>query len=185
MGNILAGTAVLLFGMTAFANNLHLIDSNENGFAIYRSGKPDEKDLRELCSAGVQEIMVLSGDADSHENKYHAACPGLKVIYNEQQHEGTAVTADFVAFFDRWVQDAQATGKKIAFRCACGCHRTGRLAAYYQMKYQNLTVDDALILMDKHGKLMWLHPSLKPQVKALGDYLKNQPCSVEAKYCVR
>jgi hypothetical protein len=177
---------VLLFvaASVASANNLHLIESNPNGFAIYRTSKPDAKDMRELCRIGVQEMMVLSGDAEKHEFKYQSECPTLKVIYNEDQHVDIPVTADFLHFFDKWVADAQTHGKKIAFRCQCGCHRTGRLAAYYQMKYQNLTLEDAQAIMDEHGKFMWLHGQLKPQTQALYDYIKGEPCSVDEKYCV-
>jgi protein-tyrosine phosphatase len=177
---------LLLFPATLFANNLHLIDSSDqNGFAIYRMGKPDESDTAELCKLGIQEVMVLSGDAKNHEYKYQSACPTLKVVYDTEQSVGAALDRTFLDKFDKWVQEAQVLGKKIAFRCSCGCHRTGRLAAYYQMKYQNLTKDDATAIMNEHGKVMFFHPSLKPQVQALRDYIKGSPCTVEAKYCVR
>ncbi len=169
----------------ALANNLHLIESRANGFALYRTGAPDKKEVKELCDLGIQEIMVLSGDAEKHELKYQDECPTLKVIYNEKQSDDIALTKGFLNDFDTWVTDAQATGKKIAFRCVCGCHRTGRLAAYYQMKYQNITSVDAIAVMNKHGKVMFLHQALKPQVRAMQDHLQGRACSQEEKYCLK
>jgi hypothetical protein len=52
------------------------------------------------------------------------------------------------------------------------------------MKYQGLSVKEAIKIMNKLGKWMFLHPELKPQVQALNDYLSGKPCSVEEEYCV-
>jgi protein-tyrosine phosphatase len=169
----------------ALANNLQLIESAENGFSLYRSGKPNEKDMKEFCKRGITEIMVLSGNAKDHEEKHQAACPNLKVVYNEKQDEDVPVTAGFLAEFDKWIQDAKTLGKKVVFRCNCGCHRTGRLAAYYQMKYQNITAVDAWIILDKHGKFMPFYQNLKPQTFALQDFILGRPCSVDQKWCVK
>ncbi|MCC7442098.1 MAG: dual specificity protein phosphatase family protein [Bdellovibrionales bacterium] len=166
-------------------NNLHLIDSDPgNGFALFRTSKPSRKDMRKFCELGIQEMMVLSGTAKKHEYKYADECPTLKVIYNEGQSTSTPVTEAFLRQFDEWVQNAQATGKKIAFRCECGCHRTGRLAAYYQMKYQGLTAEDAKIIMRKHGQWMLFYPHIFKQVDAMADYVAGRPCSLQPKYCV-
>ncbi len=128
--------------------------------------------------------MVLSGTANKHEYKYQTECPTLKVVYNEEQSTTVPVSARFLSFFDNWVGEAKAEGKKIAFRCECGCHRTGRLAAYYQMKYQKLTTADATVIMMKHGKFMWTQPQLVPQVRDLSSYIGGQPCEEREKYCV-
>jgi hypothetical protein len=169
----------------AYAGNLHLIDADEaTGFSIYRTGAPDREDMKEFCRLGIQEIMVLSGTASKHEYKYQAECPTLKVIYNTKGNSRVPLTKEFLNYFDNWVQEAKATGKKIAFRCTCGCHRTGRLAAYYQMKYQGITADDAKSIMTARGKWMWLMPHLYPQVSALNDYINGRGCSTRAKYCV-
>ncbi len=176
---------LLLFSGQVFAgNNIHLIDSDDSGFAIYRTSRPSAKDMELFCKLGIQEMMVLSGSAEDHEWKYQSKCPTLKVIYNEAQNAKVPMTASFLADFDSWVEQAKATGKKIAFRCSCGCHRTGRLAAYYQMKYQNLTASDAIVVMKKWGKYMFLHPQLKPQVYALEDHINGRLCSTKAKHCV-
>jgi protein-tyrosine phosphatase len=168
----------------SFGRNLHLIDQLPNGFKLYRSGVPSKGDLREYEELGIQEMAVLSGDADRYELKYPELAPGLTVVYDHKQDDDVPLTVSFLQWFDRWVEDARATGKVIAFRCRCGCHRTGRLAAYYQMKYQNITADDAWVLLDKYGKNMWLHRNLKPQVRALEDYINEQPCSQNPEHCV-
>lgn len=181
-------TLTTLFSSTSYArkNNLHLIQEDKSsGFAIYRTSRPNRKHMRKFCELGIEEIMVLSGNAKDYEFKYQDECPNLKVVYNKSQSARTPVTGDFLTDFDNWVMDAKKNGKKIAFRCNCGCHRTGRLAAYYQMKYQGLTVKDAQTLMKKRGKWMFLFKTLWPQVKAMNDYINGQECSVSKKYCVK
>lgn len=167
-------------------NNLQLIQEDvESGFAIYRTSRPDARHMREFCKLGIEEMVVLSGNAEDWEFKYQEHCPNLKVVYNKRQRARVAITSDFLEFFDNWVKEAKAKGKKIAFRCNCGCHRTGRLAAYYQMKYQGLTVKDAQIIMKKHGKWMFLFRSLWPQVAAMNDYIYGRECSTRRKFCVK
>ncbi|MBI3535623.1 MAG: dual specificity protein phosphatase family protein [Deltaproteobacteria bacterium] len=167
-------------------NNLQLIEEDKaTGFAIFRSGEPEEEDLAEFCRLGIQEIMVLSGNAEDVEWKYKDQCPALKVIYNTKQDSTVPLNKKFLSDFDAWVTDAKVQGKKIAFRCECGCHRTGRLAGYYQMKYQSLTYKDASVVMTGRGKYMDQKPWLYEQLKALEDYIYQRPCSVEKKYCVR
>ncbi len=180
---------LLLFFLigSACANNLHLIDhDSESGFALFRSGYPrSAEDIKEICALGITEIMVLSGDAEKYEKRYQEVCPELKVIYNTKQDEREALDTTFLDLFDQWIAKSKKNGTKIIFRCRCGCHRTGRLAAYYQMKYQNLNNVDAKILMKEHGKWMWFYPGLKPQVDAMYDYLQGQPCSTEPKFCLK
>lgn len=177
----------LLFSFCAFAgNNTHLIDEDyESGYAIYRVSKPSFKDMKKFCDLGIEEMVVLSGNADSYEVKNQAGCPGLKVVYNEKQSSKIPLTSSFLEWFDSWVAEAKRVGKKIAFRCNCGCHRTGRLAAYYQMKFQNLTATDAKAILKKHGKYMFLFRHLYPQVYALKDYIRGVDCSQKSKYCVK
>lgn len=165
-------------------NNFYLIDEAASGFALYRMSTPTATDLKKICALGIQEIYVLSGTAAKHELAHSDVCPGLKVVYNEEQDARVPLTAAFLQEFDRWVEQAQAQGKKIAFRCECGCHRTGRLAAYYQMKFQHLSVEDAQALMLTRGKWMALYPTLFKQVQALADFIHGRTCSVQAKYCV-
>ena len=178
----------LLFSFNAYATkNLHLIDKdNSSGYAIYRTSKPKKpKDVLKLCQLGIEEIAVLSGNAIDYEYKYHRQCPNLKVVYNQKQNARIPLRSGFLSWFDSWVQEAREEGKKIAFRCNCGCHRTGRLAAYYQMKYQSLTSTDAKIIMKKHGKFMFLFKTLFHQVEALEDHIYQRDCSTKLKYCVQ
>ncbi len=153
--------------------NLHLIDKDTTGFAIYRSGYPSAKMMKSYCELGISEMMVLSGNADEYEESLSKECPTLKVIYNKKQEASTPVDSKFLQKFDNWVTKAKKNGKKIIFRCNCGCHRTGRLAAYYQMKYQNLSATDAKIIMRDHGKWMFLFPYLNDQVDDLQNYIKK------------
>lgn len=171
-------------GCAAARRPLETVPSD--GFAVYRSGRMDRQDLADLCRQGVEELVDLSGTADRRECRWREAiCPSLAIRYNRRQRVETPLTRDFLQAFDRWVGEAQRQGKKIAFRCWSGWHRTGRLAAYYRMRFQNLPLADAEALMLEHGRFMWLHPQLKPQVRALADYLAGRPCSVEEKFCVR
>lgn len=172
------------WALPANAKNLHLIDEDAvSGYAIYRMGAPSSHDMKELCKLGVQEVLVLSGDAKKHELKYAKDCPSLKVVLELKQDADKPVSAEFLEAFDAWVYESALLGKKIAFRCSCGCHRTGRLAAYYQMKYLGLSSDEAIDTMYDLGKWMFLHPSLSKQVKAMEQYIKGQVCTY-GKYCV-
>jgi protein-tyrosine phosphatase len=167
-------------------NNFHLVESDAGtGFAVYRTSKPDREDMRRFCELGITEMLVLSGNADKHELKYAAECPTLKVVANLKQDDKVPVDRAFLAEFDQWIEQARLAGKKVAFRCDCGCHRTGRLAAYYQMKYQHLSLEDAVTLLNANGQWMAFYPHIKKQVQALHDYIQGQPCSTDRKYCVR
>lgn len=176
-----------LFSVSAFASNLHLIQEDvQSGFAIYRTSKPKKiKSMKKLCDLGIEEIAVLSGNAEEYEEANREGCPNLKIVYNEKQSARVPMTKSFIDWFDGWVAEAKRTGKKIAFRCNCGCHRTGRLAGYYQMKHQSLTAKDAKAIMKKHGKYMFLFKTLNHQLVALKDYIDGKACSTKAKYCVR
>lgn len=166
-------------------NNIHLIDKNEDtGFALYRTSRPSQSDMKMFCELGIQEMLVLSGTADNREWRFQSACPELEVVANIPQTTSTPVDVSFLEFFDQWVQEAQAEGKIIAFRCECGCHRTGRLAAYYQMKYQGKSLAEARKIMTQQGKFMWLFPNIYQQVNAIHDHLNGQPCSTRERFCV-
>ena len=165
--------------------NMHLIDSNPaTGFEIYRSSSPTAADVKEWCAMGIQEVYVLSGDAGSHELQFQTECPTLKVVYNETQRAKTPLDTAFLTGFDQWVTNAQAQGKKILFRCSCGCHRTGRLAAYYRMRYNGFDAEQAVAELKDRAKWMFFYPFLVPQVYALNDFIKGAECSEKYKYCV-
>lgn len=172
---ILLATLFISFlsGWVAQADNLHLIESRADGFAIYRSGSPTPQDFKAWCQAGIQEVYVLSGNADIFEDKMSNICPQIKVFANEAHDVNILPNDRALELFDQWVLDAQKQHKKILFRCNCGCHRTGRMAAYYQMKYQHLTAEDAIALMNLHGQMMMFHPQLIEQVYALERRIKE------------
>lgn len=167
-------------------NNLHLVGQDRaTGYALYRTSKPNANDMQEFCRLGITEMLVLSGSARKHEWKFQSTCPTLSVVKNLKQKTIVPLDQDFLAFFDQWVQEAKEQGKKIAFRCECGCHRTGRLAAYYQMKYQGLTLEEARDVMSEKGKYMWLFPHIYRQVDALADFVAGEDCSTGRFFCVR
>jgi protein-tyrosine phosphatase len=168
-----------------FPENTHLIDSAANGFEIYRTSRPYQtKHFKNLCALGITEMMVLDGQGSVDADLAKKYCPQMKVVYNVAQDTKTPLDPKFLAQFDNWVQDAKATGKKIAFRCNCGCHRTGRLAAYYQMRYMGYTDTMAVDDLYKYGKYMFLYGFLKYQVRALYDYVLPRECTQKAQYCV-
>lgn len=166
------------------ARNLHEIDSNENGFALYRSGNPwPFLGVKKWCKLGIQEVMVLNGSAKNFELSKRAPCK-IKVIFNKSQDSKKPLDKEFLEKFDKWVAGAKMQGKKILFRCTCGCHRTGRLAAYYQMKYRGLSTREAIWDMKRRGYIMEFYQHLNRQVAALHDFIKGKPCSTEKKHCV-
>jgi protein-tyrosine phosphatase len=165
--------------------NLHQIDSDRvTGFAIYRASEPNATDMLKFCQLGITEMMVLSGKGSIDAKLAKVYCPTLRVVYDEKTSARVAVTPEFLQAFDQWVLQARAQGKKIAFRCYCGCHRTGRLAAYYQMRFMNWDAGRAIEEMHDKGKFMFAYPELDAQVKALEDYIQKRPCGQKAQYCV-
>jgi hypothetical protein len=182
---VVCGVVGVVLPPSALAGNLHLVEALPNGFALYRSGKPDRDDVEEYCRLGIEEMCVLSGNAADHELRYRQACPMLAVVYDVEQDADVPVDRAFLEWFDAWVGEAREQGKRIAVRCNCGCHRTGRLIAYYQMRYQNLTTADALLIMYEYGENWGLHRNIEPQVRALRDYLVGRGCTQKARYCVR
>lgn len=193
LGSATLLAAAFLIAASAAAKNLHPIEHDSStGFTMYRTGAPDEEDMRYFCEdLGIQQIVVLSGNGDKFEERYREDCPSkLEVIYNYKQSHKCALTIEFLEDFDLWVEQAKRKGWQVAFRCNCGCHRTGRLAAYYRMKYQNRSVEDSLSDMKKNGKWMWWPPlwnALKAQTIALHNYKEGKECELKGrkrKHCV-
>ncbi len=167
--------------------NLHPIDKDsKTGFALFRYSIPKTPfDMLHLCGLGITEVMVMSGNGESTEKSDYLKkyCPGIKIIYDVSQDPRKPVDAAFLDQFDSWVARAKAEGRKIAFRCNCGCHRTGRLAAYYRMKYQGYNAVQAWAELYDIGKWMFLYPNLDKQVFALETFIQQRPCRQEAEYC--
>ena len=163
--------------------NIHLLDTNNNGFEIYRMGAPGPKDMKTLCDKGISEVLVLSGNSHKHEQRYNDFCPGIKIV-EVSQSVSTPLNHDFLQKFDEMISKAKSEGKKIAFRCTAGAHRTGRLSAYYELKYKHLELDQALNNMKHRGLINdILFPQLTPQVEELNRYINGDAC-VQKPHCV-
>lgn len=182
-------------GWTWAHNNLHQIEGPDSlpapptpAFRLYRSGVPSRKTFEQWCSQyDIQRVIVLSGDAKSHEREYQAdgLCPEIEVLYDIKQTYSDPVTDGFLTYLDAEIERARADGVGLLFRCQTGSHRTGRAAAWVQMKYQGIPVDEAIDTMTHKGVLMWaLNPKLIPQVRAMDDYLHGRECSQPPKACV-
>jgi len=180
-------------GWTTKDNNLKQIDGpapdGKPAFRVYRSGMPSKETFAKWCSVyNVQHVIVMSGDAVTHELAYQkeGICPNIEVIYDVEQKVGEPVSEEFLEFFDAQVEQSKKEGVGLLFRCQTGSHRTGRLAAYYQMKYQGLNCDEAIAVMDHCGVMMPVFdPVLKPQVRAIEEYLEGKECSEPGNSCVQ
>ena len=179
-------------GYTKTDNNLHQIDGPPPGtgdaFRLYRSGAPPQETFAKWCSElGIKRAIVMSGDAEEYELAYQkqGICPGVEIIYNVKQDHNRPVSDSFLKWFDKQVEKARQDKVGLLFRCYTGSHRTGRLAAYYQMKYQGLSADEAIAVMTHKGMMMPLfNIVLIPQVRAMEDYIKGRPCDEVENMCV-
>jgi len=181
--------SVFLFspGVLAMGSiNLHLVDSDpETGFALYRSGKPRIGDIVEFCRMGLDEVVVLTGDAEKVEESFADVCPHIRVVYNRNHKLHLPLKTDFLVGVDTYVNDAKTTGKKILIRGNKGWLRVGRAIAYYQMRHMGYSLEEAQADMKEKGEWMWLYPSLKKQVNALYDWIHSRGCSEAQRHCVR
>ena len=176
---------LLVIGSLGCAAAPSLVDSNAaTGFALYRSGQLSGAELAQLCSQGVEELLVLDGGATDREcGMLREQCPGLRVRYNFAQNEKHPVSQEFLGAFDQWVEEGQAEGRKLAYRCRRGWHRAGRLTAYYQMRFMGAGVQDAIDEMQARGRFMRWYPQLDPQVEALGEWVAGEPCIGGGEVC--
>jgi hypothetical protein len=184
---LILATVSWTLGLVGCAASPKPVDEEQaTGFAIYRSGQLDAKEISHLCDLGVREIVVMDGGALRNECRLRSEiCPDLKVRYNHPQDAYTPVSRDFLAAFDAWVEDSRAKGRKISFRCRHGWHRAGRLSAYYRMRFNGWTQDAAIEEMLEMGQYMDSHPQLRPQVAAMADQLAERPCSQSPEHCPR
>lgn len=161
-----------------------ITEDPSTGFALYRSGRLSTGDLAELCKRGVEEILVLDGEASDRECLSRTTvCPDLRVRYDHAQEEDRPVSADFLEAFEAWIEEAREAGRKVAFRCRHGWHRTGRLAAYYRIRFEGASAAEATHEMHEIGSMMWRHPTLDPQVEAYGDLVAGLQCSTDPMHC--
>lgn len=177
-----SGLAVLAIGCAASPAP---IDADPaSGFAIYRSGLLSAGELAQLCRAGVEEMVVMDGAATDRECRLREkVCPQLRVRYNFRQDARVPVSKDFLRAFDGWVDESRVQGRRVAFRCRHGWHRAGRLAAYYRMRFQSWTVEQATREMLQRGQMMSSFPELPPQLEALKEIIDGQVCSRGPLFC--
>jgi hypothetical protein len=178
---------------TKVDNNIHQIDGPAPGknaamaFRVYRSGVPDKATFAKWCGEyKIARVIDMAGTANNNELKFQkeGVCPDIKIVYSQKQDPTKPVTEEFLKFFDDEIAKAKKDGVGILFRCTTGSHRTGRLAAYYQMKYQGYDAEKAIGDMNKNGVMMPLYEAtLVDQVYDLQDYINNKPCS-RPKACV-
>jgi len=216
MKNLLYLMAITFFSIQLVnAKNLHVVDPEKTsekkifrevaenikngkppGFRMVRTGKPNFKGFQEMCKLGVRRMVVMAGNG-SIEEKFaqtpwgQKECPGFKVIYNETQSTPTPLNRKFLVTFDQKVAEAKADGVGVAFRCNCGCHRTGRLAAYYRLKEMKKDARDNLKDQRKRAgiaSILYRH-MMKWQIQGLEDFINKVPCRFKGekavKYCVR
>lgn len=176
--------AVALTGIGCYESPTVIAESSSSGFALYRSGRLSHRELKRLCSDGVEEIVVLDGSAGELECRMReTACPGLRVRYNRAQNEDTPVSAEFLDAFDDWIEEAQREGRKISFRCTHGWHRTGRLAAYYRLRFEEAPPAETIEEMKWIGGMMFKHPTLGPQVAAYAELVAGRECAEGPEAC--
>jgi len=181
-------------GYTTVNNNLHQIDGPAPGkdapmaFRVYRSGAPSKETFAKWCGEyKIKRVIVLAGDAETHEIQYQkeGVCRDIQVLYNVTQTVGDPPGDKFLQLFEQMIDQARKDQVGILLRCQTGSHRAGRTAAYYQMKYQGLSSEDAISIMNYNGMMMpMLDPQLEPEVRAMYDYIHGKPCSQKEKYCI-
>jgi hypothetical protein len=99
------------------------------------------------------------------------------------QEEDHPVSGEFLEAFDAWILEARSNGKKVAIRCRHGWHRTGRLAAYYRIRFEGASPADVGREMHDIGRMMWRHPSLDEQIQAYEDLVAGRPCTTDPAHC--
>jgi hypothetical protein len=180
---LVVGIFALVLSGCGGLKRLHQIDHTSNGYAMYRSGQPESEDVEQICELGVSKIYALNGEGRKYAAALKEKCPSAEIVYDQVQSPEESVSKEFLQEFDRSVEEARLAGKAILFHCSCGCHRTGRLAAYYRMKYQGWNSADATKEMNEMGDDMDQHPSLPTQVAAMEDLILGRSCSTPSQYC--
>jgi protein tyrosine/serine phosphatase len=120
-------------------------------FRVYRSGAPNRKTFKKWCGEyKIGRMIDLAGNAEKHELKFQkeGICTNIDIIQidhiDKKQDPKKPVSENFLKNFDEQVTKAKKDGVGLLFRCTLGSHRTGRLAAYYRMKYQHMKPEDAI-----------------------------------------
>ena len=172
----------LLLARTSGANNLECIggDCRGPGYAVYRSGNPGEDEWRAVCGPWKTDFIVLD---DNHWQKreadYRSHCPRGTVVYARSQDLFRSLDTGFLAVFDEVIARAKAEGRKILFHCKLGTHRTGRLAAYYELKDEGWTLSSAMEDFNQHISFVTrlyafhLNSRVRHQILGIEAFLRN------------
>jgi len=181
-------------GWTEENNNLHLMEGPppgpdaEDAFRVYRSGAPSKETFAKWCEVyHIERVIDMAGSAPKNEMAFQeeGICPGIEIVYSKKQDPNTPVSDSFIEFFEDEIEQARQDQVGILFRCTTGSHRAGRMAAYYQMKYQGLTAEEAIAVMDYNGMMMYAYDwTLRPQVRAMEDYIQGKECEEAKMFCV-
>jgi len=175
--------AALILSGCGGLDKFHELDRSGNGYSMNRSGQPKENNVEEICEVGIKKVFALNGEGRKYAEALKAKCPGAEVVYDIVQNPDGMVEKEFLQSFDLQVAEARAEGKGILFHCSCGCHRTGRLAAYYRMKYQGWSAQAAIEEMNDIGEDMDTHPNLPAQILGMEDYIHGRTCSQSPEFC--
>jgi hypothetical protein len=154
---VLAFVLPLLLVCAAEARNLECIggDCHGPGYAVYRSSEPGPLEWKAVCGAWKTDFFVLDDDSwQKRDRAYKRQCPNGTVVYAKSQSVATNLDTDFLAFFDRVIVRARSEGRKVLIHCRLGTHRTGRLAAYYGLKFEGWTLARALEDFEEHVALV-------------------------------
>jgi len=164
------------------AGNLGCIggDCRGPGFAVYRSSNPGSAEWSAVCGDWKTDFVVLNDDRwQEREERYRKYCPNGTVVYARSQSISRGLEPDFLAFFDQVIARARAEGRKVLFHCKLGVHRTGRLAAYYELKHESWSLERALDDFDEHVPFLtrvygvFLNRRVRGQIRGVAAFLED------------
>ena len=138
---------------SARAGNLECLggDCKGPGYAVYRSSNPGPAEWKAVCGNWRTDFVVLNDDRwQERDERYRKQCPNASVVYAKAQATSRSLDHDFLDFFDQVIARARAENRKVLFHCKLGVHRTGRLAAYYELKHEGWSLDRALQNFEEH-----------------------------------
>lgn len=172
----------VLAGASSEAGNFECIagECRGPGFAVYRSSNPGPAEFGAVCGDWKTDFVVLNDDRwQEREERYRKHCPNGAVVYARSQSISRSLDRDFLAFFDQVVARARAEGRKVLFHCKLGAHRTGRLAAYYELKHEGWGLDRALADFDDHLPFLtrvygvFFNRRVRRQIRGIAAFLED------------
>jgi hypothetical protein len=179
---VLGGALAFLAAASARAGNMECLggDCHGPGYAVYRSSDPGEADWSAVCGDWKTDFVVLNDDRwQKRQERYRKHCPNGTVVYARSQTVSRGLDRDFLAFFDQVIARARAEGRKVLFHCKLGAHRTGRLAAYYELKHEGWSLDRALEDFDEHLPFLtrvyglFFNNRVRRQIRGIAAFLED------------